>query len=74
MRFVIRSEDGLYLMPRSGYWERRDRAMTNNGDDTKWTPDLQKARIFMTGGAAANAFVGPRRETVTIVPVKIALA
>lgn len=61
-----------YLMPRQGYWQRKDLAAANGGDETKWTTDLQRARSFTTYGAAANAYSG-KRPNVVVLETKMVL-
>ncbi len=64
-RFVVYdSERQQYLMPRGSYWERKDRAEANNGDQTKWSADLQKARVFSNRSAASNADAGDASQTI----------
>lgn len=72
MRYVIqRTDTKQYLKPRASYWVRQDLIRTNNGDDSTWTHDLQKARVFSTKSAAITAFTGP--HYVVLLGVKLEL-
>lgn len=69
MRFVIqRNMDGQYLMNRMGYWDRIEADQLKK-DTTKWSPDLQKARVFTNVSSAKNAYTSA--YAYEVIPVKL---
>lgn len=69
MKYVVKRTDGLYLQPARSYWDRVRFRRAGGIDETKWSADLQKARVFGSAGGATS--VWKHDHACTIVAVKL---
>ena len=66
MKYVVKRTDGQYLRPARAYWSkvRFRQSDPANIDETQWTADINKARVFGSRIGAIGAWKNTHPHTI----------